>query len=68
MILKQAAQRYLDLTEAHDGSARHGYKVNAAYNRFMDALSEQHDGDGRFTPPGKAEAVKVAREIVGGDQ
>jgi len=65
--LESAARRYLDVTEAHDGSMAHGYKVNAAYNRFMDALSEQHDGDGRFTPPGKAEAVKVAREIVGGE-
>ena len=67
MDIQAIAAKYAELYDSHDGSARHGYKVNAAYNRFMDALADQHEGDGRFTPPGKAEAERMAREMIGGE-
>jgi hypothetical protein len=62
MTLREAAQELLEVREIGGY-----YAENQAYNRFCDALSAEHSGNERFVPPGKAEAARIAREIVGGE-
>ena len=59
MTLKDAAQTYLALLDAHDGTMAHGYKLNAARAELQRLYWEQTEKH-----LGNAQAAKVAREIV----